>query len=192
MVHAAASGVGVAAIQVARLLGAKTVTATASSSEKLDFVTRTIPLGATHGVNYRTQDFSEEVKKHTDGHGADVIIDFVGRSYWSKNIDSLAIEGRIVLLAVLSGEIVDGVDLFKLIRKRITVYGTTLRARSVAYQAELVAGFEKDVSEKLTGGNGDGDVRTWIYKVFKWGQIREAHKEMERNANSGKIVVEVD
>jgi NADPH:quinone reductase-like Zn-dependent oxidoreductase len=192
LIHAAASGVGVAAIQLARLFGAKTVTATASSAEKLSFVTKTIPLGATLGVNYKTQDFAAEVKQHTHDHGADVVIDFVGQSHWPKNIDALGLDGRMVMLAFLSGAIVDKVDLGPLLRKRISVHGTTLRARSVPYQAELISHFGKEVSEKLTGSNGDGEVRTWIHKVYKWGQIREAHEEMERNANSGKIIVEVE
>jgi NADPH:quinone reductase-like Zn-dependent oxidoreductase len=191
LVHAGASGVGVAAIQLARLVGANKVIATASSTEKLDFVTKSIPLGATLGVNYKTQDFAEEVKKHTDGHGVDVVIDFVGRSHWHKNIDALAVDGRMVLLWTLSGSVLDGADLLPLIKKRISVHGTTLRARSVAYQAELINGLEKVVSDKLTGSEGDGEVRTWIHKVYKWDQIREAHEEMEQNANSGKIIVEV-
>jgi NADPH:quinone reductase-like Zn-dependent oxidoreductase len=192
LIHAAASGVGVAAIQLARLFGAKTVTATASTQEKLDFVTKTIPLGATLGVNYKTQDFAAEVKTHTEGHGADVVVDFVGQSHWAKNIDALALDGRMVHLAFLSGAVVENMDLGPLLRKRLSINGTTLRARSVAYQADLIARFGKDVSEKLTGSEGEGEVRTWIHKVYKWGQIREAHEEMERDANSGKIIIEVE
>jgi NADPH:quinone reductase-like Zn-dependent oxidoreductase len=143
-------------------------------------------------VNYKTQNLLEEVKKHTQNHGADVVIDFFGQSHWHKNINSLAIDGRIVLLSTLSGKTVDGVDLDKLIRKRLAVYETSLRSRSIEYQADLIAGFRKNVPEKLTGSEGDGEVRTWIYKVFGWEQIREAHEEMESNANIGKIVVEVE
>lgn len=119
LVHAAASGVGIAAIQLARFRGAlvlviflppvssnlrfrRTVTATASTQEKLDWLLA-MKSGATHAVNYKTQDFASEVKKATDGKGVDVIIDFVGQSHWAKNIDSLAVDGRMTMLALLSG-----------------------------------------------------------------------------------------
>jgi NADPH:quinone reductase-like Zn-dependent oxidoreductase len=84
----------------------KTVTTTASTEEKLEFL-RSLPYGATHTANYKTQDFSEEVKKTTEGKGVDVIIDFVGKSHWQKNIDSLAIDGRMTMLALLSGKSLD-------------------------------------------------------------------------------------
>ncbi|OAX31964.1 GroES-like protein [Rhizopogon vinicolor AM-OR11-026] len=103
LVHAGASGVGIAAIQIARLSGAATVTATASTKEKLDWLL-SIPNGATHTVNYRTEDFAAEVKKTTNGKGVDVVIDFVGQSHWARNIESLAIDGRMTMLATLSGE----------------------------------------------------------------------------------------
>ncbi|KAG6841109.1 hypothetical protein C0991_001797 [Blastosporella zonata] len=104
LVHAGASGVGVAAIQLARFLGANTVTATASSKEKLDWLL-SVPLGATHVANYKTEDFSEIVKKATNNKGADVVVDFVGKSHWKRNIDSLAIDGHMTMLALLSGKI---------------------------------------------------------------------------------------
>jgi NADPH:quinone reductase-like Zn-dependent oxidoreductase len=81
----------------------RTVTATASTQEKLDWLL-SIPMGATHTVNYKTQDFSEEVKKVTSNKGVDVIIDFVGQSHWRKNIDSLGVDGRMIILSALSGE----------------------------------------------------------------------------------------
>ncbi|OAX40442.1 GroES-like protein, partial [Rhizopogon vinicolor AM-OR11-026] len=102
LVHAGASGVGIAAIQIARLSGAATVTATASTKEKLDWLL-SIPNGATHTVNYRTEDFAAEVKKTTNGKGVDIVIDFVGQSHWARNIESLAIDGRMTMLATLSG-----------------------------------------------------------------------------------------
>ncbi|KAG6918048.1 hypothetical protein DXG01_016704 [Tephrocybe rancida] len=103
LVHAGASGVGVSAIQLARFFGARTVTATASTQEKLDWLL-SLPFGATHVANYKTEDFSETVKKATDNKGVDVLIDFVGKSHWKRNIESLAIDGHMTMLAMLSGK----------------------------------------------------------------------------------------
>ncbi|KAH9890359.1 quinone oxidoreductase [Cubamyces lactineus] len=190
LVHAGASGVGIAAIQLARLYGATTVTATASTQEKLDMVL-SLPHGATHAVNYKTQDFSEEVKKITNGKGVDVIIDFVGQSHWHKNIDSLAYDGRMTLLATLSGDQVPSFSLRPILYKRLRIQGSTLRARSEDYQAQLVARFKKEAFHHITGSSGDGQIRTYIHKVYPWTEIQDAHREMEANNNSGKIVVEV-
>lgn len=135
----------------------KTVTATASTSEKLDWLL-SIPNGATHTVNYKTQDFSAEVKKTTEGKGVDVIIDFVGQSHWAKNIDSLAVDGRMTLLSSLSGQhaanskswkdvlnssppgaVVSSVNLGPILYRRLRIQGSTLRSRSPQYQADLIA-----------------------------------------------------
>ncbi|KAJ3531794.1 hypothetical protein NM688_g7523 [Phlebia brevispora] len=150
LIHAGASGVGIAAIQLARLYGANTITATTSSKEKIDFVLQ-MPNGATHGVNYKTQDFSEEVKKITGGKGVDVVIDFVGQSHWHKNIASLARDGRMVLLGLLSGNIVKEFDIGPLLYKRLRIEGTTLRSRSESYQADLIAKFQDNVLDEITG-----------------------------------------
>ncbi|KAI0373786.1 quinone oxidoreductase [Pilatotrama ljubarskyi] len=190
LVHAGASGVGLAAIQLARLYGANTVTATASTKEKLDMLL-SLRSGATHAVNYKTQDFAEEVKKTTNGKGVDVIIDFVGQSHWHKNIDSLAYDGRLTLLAVLSGAEVSQFNLLPILYKRLRIQGSTLRARSEDYQAELVARFKREAFDHITGSSGDGRIRTYIHKVYPWTEIQEAHREMEANKNSGKIMAEI-
>ncbi|EPT00239.1 hypothetical protein FOMPIDRAFT_161321 [Fomitopsis schrenkii] len=190
LIHAGASGVGVAAIQLARLYGANTVTATASTQEKLDWLL-SIPSGATHTVNYKTQDFAAEVKKTTGGKGVDVIIDFVGRSHWQKNIDALAFDGRMTMLGLLSGGEVEKFNLGPLLYKRLRIQGSTLRARSQAYQANLVKRFRDDVLSHISGSAGNGEVRTYIHKVYPWTEIQEAHREMEENKNSGKIIAEV-
>ncbi|KAI0655565.1 quinone oxidoreductase [Cubamyces menziesii] len=190
LVHAGASGVGIAVIQLARLYGATTVTATASTKEKLDMVL-SLPHGATHAVNYKTQDFAEEVKKITNGKGVDVIIDVVGQSHWHKNIDSLAFDGRMTLLATLSGDEVSKFSLRPILYKRLRIQGSTLRARSEDYQAQLIARFKQEALHHITGSSGDGQIRTYIHKVYPWTEIQDAHREMEANSNSGKIVVEV-
>ncbi|TFY63811.1 hypothetical protein EVJ58_g3028 [Rhodofomes roseus] len=190
LIHAGASGVGVAAIQLARLYGANSVTATASSQEKLDWLL-SIPNGATHVANYKTQDFAAEVKKTTHGKGVDVIIDFVGQSHWHKNIDALAADGRMTMLGLLSGGEVENFNLGPLLYKRLRIQGSTLRARSPAYQADLVKWFQNDVLDHISGSAGSGQVRTYIHKVYPWTEMQEAHREMEANKNSGKIIAEV-
>ncbi|PCH40425.1 quinone oxidoreductase [Wolfiporia cocos MD-104 SS10] len=190
LVHAGASGVGVAAIQLARLHGANSVTATASSKEKLDWLL-SIPGGATHAINYKTQDFAAEVKTTTNGKGVDVIIDFVGQSHWQKNIDALAIDGRMTMLGLLSGAEVSSFKLGPLLYKRLRIQGSTLRSRSSAYQAELIERFKRDALPHITGSTGNGALRTYIHKVYPWTEIQEAHREMEGNKNSGKIIAEV-
>ncbi|KAI0694851.1 quinone oxidoreductase [Earliella scabrosa] len=191
LVHAGASGVGIAAIQLARFYGAHTVTATASTREKLDLLLG-LSSGATHTVNYKTQDFAEEVKKITNGKGVDVIIDFVGQSHWSKNIDALAYDGRMTMLAMLSGAEVSNFNLMPILYKRLRIQGSTLRARSEDYQAELIARFQREALEHITGCSGEGRIRTYIHKVYHWTEIQEAHREMEANNNSGKILIEID
>ncbi|KAJ8591112.1 quinone oxidoreductase putative [Rhizopogon salebrosus TDB-379] len=189
LVHAGSSGVGVAAIQIARLSGAATVTATASTTEKLDWLL-SIPNGATHTVNYRTEDFAAEVKKTTNGRGVDVVIDFVGQSHWSRNIESLAIDGRMTILATLSGSEVPSVNLGPILYKRLRIQGSTLRSRSVEYQTDLIASF-RDIIDQVTGASGGGLIRTYIHKVYPWTEIQSAHHEMADNKNSGKIIVEI-
>ncbi|EMD39659.1 hypothetical protein CERSUDRAFT_111964 [Gelatoporia subvermispora B] len=191
LIHAGASGVGVAAIQLARLYGANHVIATASTSEKLNWLL-SLPSGATHAVNYKTQDFADEVKTITDGKGVDVIIDFVGQSHWHKNIDSLAMDGRMTLLAVLSGSEIPSFNLMPILYKRLRIQGSTLRSRSPAYQAELIARFKQEALEFITGSAGNGALKIYVHEqVYPWTEIQAAHREMEANNNSGKIIAEV-
>ncbi|EPQ54785.1 quinone oxidoreductase [Gloeophyllum trabeum ATCC 11539] len=190
LVHAGASGVGLAAIQIARAYGAKNIIATASTPEKLQYVL-SLPAGATHAVNYKTQSFADEVKNITAGNGVDVVIDFVGRTHWAGNVDSLGVDGRMVMLAVLSGAEVDKVDLVPILYKRLRIQGSTLRARSLEYQVDLVQRFKRDLLDKISGAEGAGAVRTYIHKVYPWTRIQDAHRCMESNANSGKIVCEI-
>jgi len=189
LIHAGASGVGLAAAQLARFFGAKIVISTASTQEKLDFLLN-LPeggLGATHAVNYRTQDFASEVKSVTAGHGVDVIVDFVGQSHWQKNIDSLAMDGRMALVAFLSGAEVEKVNLGPLLYKRLRIQGTTLRSRSVDYQTDILARFKKDALVALDNGR----LKSYIHKVYPWTEIVDAHREMEADKNIGKIIAEV-
>lgn len=115
----------------------KTVIATASTKEKLDWLL-SLPAGATHVANYKTEDFSETVKKATGGKGVDVVIDMVGQSHWAKNIESLAEDGRMVVLAFMSGYEVPSVNLIPILKKRLRIQGSTLRARSAEYKKDLI------------------------------------------------------
>ncbi|KAI6042655.1 quinone oxidoreductase putative [Pisolithus marmoratus] len=152
LVHAGASGVGVAAIQLARCFGARSVTATASNKEKLDWLL-SIPNGATSVANYKTEDFSKTIKNATDGNGADVVVDFVGRTHWEKNIDSLAVDGRMIILATMSGSVVPAVDLGPILYKRLRIQGSTLRSRSVEYQSNLINRCEIQMAHKEMSEN---------------------------------------
>ncbi|GLB38186.1 putative quinone oxidoreductase [Lyophyllum shimeji] len=189
LVHAGASGVGVAAIQMARFYGAETVTATASTQQKLDWLL-SLPNGATHVANYKTQDFAAVVRKVTNNKGADVVIDFVGKSHWKGNMEALAVDGHMTMLALLSGSDVDA-DLKPILYKRLRIQGSTLRSRSPEYQADMIARFEREIFGHITGSEGTGPLKIYIHKVYPWNKIQDAHREMEANANSGKIVVEV-
>jgi len=190
LIHAGASGVGMAAIQLSRLIGANTVTATASTKEKLDSLLA-MPNGATHVANYKTQDFSTEVKNTTNRKGVNVLIDFVGQSHWNKNIDALALDGRMTMLALLSGAEVSSTNLVPILRKRLRIQGSTLRSRTRDYQANLIQRFKDETLDLITGKEGNGPLKTYIHKVYPWTQIQDAQREMETDKNSGKIIVEI-
>ncbi|KAB5588210.1 NADPH quinone oxidoreductase-like PIG3 protein [Ceratobasidium theobromae] len=186
LIHAGASGVGVAANQLASLYGAKHVITTASSKEKLDFL-RSMPKGATHGVNYRQQNFAEEVAKITGGQGVNIIVDFIGPDYWERNIESIAKDGRLVFLASMGGPEIPNVNVYKLLYKRIRVQGSTLRSRSPEYQAALIHRFWTECGSHFESG----ELKVYIHKTYKWTEVSEAHKEMEANKTMGKIIVEI-
>lgn len=136
LIHAGASGVGTAAIQLMCSYG-HTVYVTAGSDEKLALCR---DLGATGLINYKTQDFAEEVLKLTNGKGVNVILDFVAASYWNKNLHSLALDGKLVMLATLGGGSCSEADIGTVLRKRLTIHGSTLRTRELAYKKQLIAG----------------------------------------------------
>ncbi|KAJ7364809.1 quinone oxidoreductase [Mycena albidolilacea] len=190
LIHAAASGVGLAAIQLARFHGARTVTGTASSTEKLEMIL-SMNNGATHAANYRTADFVDTVKQATDGKGVDVIIDLVGQSHWTQNITSLAVDGRMIVVGVVSGTIVPSVDLLPILGKRIHIQGSNLRAQKATYQTDLISRFEKEILSLITSDDGSGPIKTSIHSIYPWTEIQAAHLEMEANKNSGKIIAEI-
>lgn len=192
-------------MQLARAHGAAAVYTTTSSQEKINFCTEN--LGATAGFNYKTQDFAEEIMKATDGKGVDLIIDPVGQTHLQKDINCASRDGRIVILAMMSGAIAKEINIAPILFKRLRIEGTTLRSREVEYQRVLR---DKVVEEALPGLT-DGGFKVFIEKVFSWKdvstsrhnfsipgevadsyKIRDAHKLMESNQTQGKIICLVD
>ncbi|KAI0171508.1 hypothetical protein BJ166DRAFT_622990 [Pestalotiopsis sp. NC0098] len=187
LVHAGASGVGQAVIQVAKHGGARFVFTTAGSDAKTELCRS---LGADFACNYRraNEDFAEAVDRETKGRGVDLIIDLVGHDYWDRNIASLAMDSKVVLVALMSGGVIPEFNLRKLMNKRIWVMATTLRTRSKEYQRQLRDRFVKEALPGLA----DGSLRITVDKVYSWKQVGEAHKRMEANTNAGKIICVVD
>lgn len=180
LVHGGAGGIGTLAIQLAHALGARVLT-TAGSAEKLD-VCRS--LGADVTINYREQDFVEEVRAATDGHGADVILDNMGASYLGRNVDALATEGRLVIIGMQGGSKGE-LDIGKLLRKRGAVIATSLRARPVEEKAAICAAVVEHVWPLVA----DGSVRPVVDTTMPLEKAGEAHRLMEESGHVGKIVL---
>src|SRR3954467_9151570 len=180
LVHGGAGGIGTFAIQLAHALGARVVT-TAGSAEKLD-VCRS--LGADVTVNYREQDFVEEVRATTDGRGADVILDNMGAKYLARNLDALAIEGRLVVIGMQGGSKGE-IDLGVLMRKRGAVIATSLRARPAEEKAAICSSAVENVWALVA----DGSVKTLVHTSLPLEQVAEAHRIMEASDHIGKIVL---
>lgn len=185
LIHAGGSGVGTAAIQLATTLSNAKIITTAGSQEKLNFAES---IGANVGINYKEQDFAKEVLKATDDQGVDVILDFIGASYWDKNLRSIAIDGRWVLIGILGGTEVEKVNLWDLMAKRIELTGTLLTPRSDEYKEELT----RDFATKILPYFKDEKIKPVVDSVYSFKEIRDAHERMESNANIGKIVIQVD
>jgi len=181
LIHAAGSGVGVAATQVAKVMGASLVAGTAGSAEKL---ARAAELGLDLGINYREQDFAEEVLRATDGKGVDVILDVIGAEYWERNLRALAVKGRMVVVGLMGGTGAS-TNLGVLLQKRLQVRGTTLRARPMEEKAAATRAFEKSVLPHIASGR----VKVVIDRVYALRDAAEAHAYMATNANFGKIVL---
>ncbi|MBW6396310.1 NAD(P)H-quinone oxidoreductase [Roseomonas sp. HJA6] len=183
LVHGGTSGIGVTAIQLAKTFGGR-VFATAGSDDKCAACLR---FGADAAINYRTQDFAEEVRRLTDKKGVDVILDMVGGAYFQRNLRSLAWDGRLVLIAFLGGFEVEKADLRPIMLKRLTVTGSTMRPRTTAQKGELARGLEAKVWPKLAAGQFGPE----IYRSFPLAEAAEAHRLMESSAHIGKIMLTV-
>jgi NADPH:quinone reductase len=179
LVHGGASGIGTTAIQMAKALGA-TVYATAGTDEKCRLCEK---LGATRGINYKTEDFEAVMR---DAGGVDVILDMVGKPYFDKNLIILRDLGRLCYIAFLQGSKVEG-DLTRLMMKRLTVMGSTLRIRTDEYKGMLAKG----VVEKVWPIIGSGQFKPLISHVFPLAEADKAHAQMEASDHAGKIILQV-
>ena len=182
LVHGGTSGIGLCAIQLAKAFGA-TVMTTAGTPEKVAFCTK---IGADHAIDYRTQDFAEEVKRITNKRGVDVILDMVGGDYVERNLKCLALEGRLVQIAFLKGSRVE-CDLRFMMLKRLTLTGSTLRASPARRKAEIAAALREKVWPLLESGQ----VQQVIYETFDLADAAKAHELMESSRHIGKIMLRV-
>jgi NADPH2:quinone reductase len=182
LVHGGSSGIGTAAIQLAKAFGARVIT-TAGSAEKCEACRR---LGADVAVNYKSEDFVAATKAATAGHGADVVLDMVGGDYIERNYEAAAVEGRVVQIA-FQGSPKATVDFRRIMLKRLTHTGSTLRARSVADKGAIARAVESHVLPLLAGGK----VRPVIDTTFPLAQASAAHARMEASSHIGKIVLAV-
>ena len=180
LIQGGTSGIGVTAIQLGKALGA-TVIATAGSDDKC---AACLKLGADHAINYKTSDFAEEAKKLTGGKGVDVVLDMVAGGYAAREVECLAEDGRLVIIAVQGGtksEFNAGLVL----RKRLTITGSTLRPRPVAFKGAIA----KALREKVWPLLAQGAVKPVIHSTFAAGDAAKAHALMESNQHIGKIVL---
>lgn len=182
LVHGGTSGIGVTAIQLATALGAKVI-ATAGSAEKC---AACLTLGAVRAVDYRSEDFVEVVKEETQGRGVDVILDMVGGDYVDRNIRSLADDGRLVNIGYQNGSKVT-VDMMRVMLKRLTLTGSTLRIRPAAVKGAIAAAVHANAWPLLASGA----VRVVVDKTFPLAKADEAHARMETSQHIGKIVLTV-
>ena len=179
LVQGGSSGIGVTAIQLAKALGARVIV-TAGSDEKC---AACVAIGADHAINYRTQDFVAETRRIT-GRGADVVLDMVAGDYVGREIECLADDGRLAIIAVQGGN-QSTISSALVLRKRLTITGSTLRARSVAYKTVLAQALRQKVWPLFEAGR----VKPVIHQVFPAAKAAEAHALMESSTHVGKIVL---
>lgn len=181
LVHGGSSGIGSTAIQLAHAFGAE-VFATAGSAEKCAFC-RT--LGADHAIDYKREDFVERIKALTDKAGVNLILDMVGGPYLPRNIQVMAMEGRLVQIAFLGSPVTEKLDFTAVMIRRLVLTGSTLRARTLAQKAAVADGLRERVLPLLEGG----PVKPIVHASFPLEQARQAHEMMESSAHLGKIVL---
>ena len=180
LVQGGTSGIGVTAIQLAKAAGAAVIV-TAGSDEKC---AACIALGADHAINYRSHDFAAEVKRLTDGRGADVVLDMVAGAYVARELTCLADDGRLVIIAVQGG-VESQIDAGMVLRRRLTITGSTLRPRPVAFKAAIARALRKTVWPWIEAGR----VKPVIHQVFPAAEAARAHALMESNQHIGKLVL---
>jgi NADPH:quinone reductase-like Zn-dependent oxidoreductase len=182
LVHGGSSGIGTMAIQLGKAIGAK-VAVTAGSPDKLEACRE---LGADILINYREQDFVEELRETTAGHGADVILDVIGAKYLDRNLDALAVNGRLIIIG-MQGGIQAELNLSKLMTKRAAIAATGLRARPLEEKATIVAAVREHVWPLIENGT----VKPVIDRVLPIEAAPEAHRLMESSTHIGKILLQL-
>jgi NADPH2:quinone reductase len=182
LIHGGSSGIGTTAIQLARAFGARVI-ATAGSAEKCAACER---LGAERAINYRETDFVAAAKDATGGRGVDVVLDMVGGDYFPRNMDALAMDGRLVSIAVLNG-VKTTINILTMMQRRLTLTGSTLRTRPIAEKGAIAAALRQHVWPLLESGK----VSPVIHATFPLRNAAEAHRVMESGAHIGKIVLVV-
>jgi putative PIG3 family NAD(P)H quinone oxidoreductase len=183
LIHAAGSGIGIAAIQLAKSAGAFTY-ATASSPDKL---AQAAAIGLDVGINYKEEDFAEVIKERTGGRGVDVVLDVIGAPYWERNLNSMAIGGRLVMVGSMGGSKLE-TDLRLLGPKRLRIHGTALRSRPIEEKIVLT----QQIAKRVVPLFESGALKPVIDRVFPLEETGAAHAYMEDNANFGKIVLSME
>ncbi|MEL7003433.1 MAG: NAD(P)H-quinone oxidoreductase [Bacteroidota bacterium] len=182
LVHGGTSGIGVTAIQMIKACGGKVYT-TAGSDEKCQFAEE---IGATKAINYREVDFEEQIAA-LEPQGVDIILDMIGGDYTAKNIDLLKVEGCLVIINAMKGRTAD-VDLMKVMVKRLTITGSTLRPRDASFKYKIAQNLEKHIWSFIE----NGEIKPVIYKTYPLHQASEAHALMESSQHIGKIVLTLE
>lgn len=180
LIHGGTSGIGVTAIQMVKAFGGKAYT-TAGTKDKCDFAEQ---IGAFRAINYKEEDFEEVIK--SEANGIDVVLDMVGGDYTAKNINVLNVDGRLVIINAMKGRLGE-VDLMKVMVKRLTITGSTLRPRNENFKYQIAQNLEEKVWPYLESK----EIKPIIYKVFGLANAVEAHTLMESSSHIGKIVLEV-
>lgn len=183
LIHGGSSGIGVTAIQLAKAFGAH-VFATAGSDEKCRAIES---LGVDRAINYRTDNFAEVIKRETDGSGVNVILDMVAAKYLSANLNALADDGRLVVIALLGGARAE-LDLGQVLRRRLQITGSTLRPRPVEFKAAIARALQQHVWPLLASG----EIKPVIFQSFALEDAVSAHRLMESSEHIGKIILQVD
>jgi len=183
LVHGGSSGIGTTAIQLARALGSR-VFATAGSADKCAACEK---LGAERCINYRDEDFVAVIREATGGKGVDVVLDMVGGDYVPRSMEALALEGRLVSIAFIAGSLKAQINIFTMMQKRLTLTGSTLRARSVAEKGAIAAGLKTHVWPLFDARK----VTPVIHATFPLRDAAAAHRMMEAGAHIGKLVLVV-
>ena len=183
LIHGGSSGIGTTAIQLCKAFGASAVFTTVGSAEKAAFCET---LGATRAIDYRQQDFVEEIRALTDKAGVDVILDMIGGEYLNRNVSCMKPDGRLVQIALMGGAKGE-LNLGRVMMNRLTVTGSTLRARSAAFKGEIAAALREKVWPLLEAG----DIAPVIHRTFPLAEAAAAHALMEESSHIGKIILEI-